>query len=189
MLRPGRDEFVKATLLVGRSVFLVFERAKADGGGGASEGPRAPLHKSKVSSTPWLSRISGLRDHPRRTRADRQYFFSMMKMMLSVDDPVEESALPPLTGPSSARKLGDPFRQDDEDFPSSSDMRIDTVYIQDAARKVADREKVAACWRQILGWGGKTLLGYHEPPGEAFFGDVRTTLNHAVKGARQLPRD
>jgi hypothetical protein len=116
----------------------------------------------------------------------------MMKMMMSVDDPVDELWLHHAeTGTViGGENLGWILSEKTlKTFPLMLRMmmKADTVYIQDKARKVADREKVAACWRQILQWQGRTLLGYHEPPGEAFFGDVQATLTRAVKAARQLP--
>jgi hypothetical protein len=66
-------------------------------------------------------------------------------------------------------------------------MKPESVYIQDQARKVADAQKVAACWRKVLAWPSRTLLGYHEPPGEGFVGDGRTALASAVRASGQLP--
>jgi hypothetical protein len=65
-------------------------------------------------------------------------------------------------------------------------MRADTVYINDKARKVSDPEIVSRCWERILAWPGRTLIGYHEPPGEGFFGDARAELTQAVKNVGQL---
>jgi hypothetical protein len=116
----------------------------------------------------------------------------MMKMMMSIDDPVDElwlhhAATGTVIGGEnlgwilSAKTL--------KAFPLMFRMmmKADTVYIQDKVRKVANPEQVAACWRQILRWEGRTLLGYHEPPGEAYFGDVQAALTRAVQAARQLP--
>jgi hypothetical protein len=198
MLPVWRDEFVKATILVGpeRIPRTPSARKLMEGGRVQVMDPERPLPQFEGQLEAVVFRgLFGVRDHRTPYEGGPQgTFFSMMKMMMSVDDPVDELWLShPETGTIiggenlgwilSAKTL--------KTFPFilRMMMKADTVYIQDAARKVADRERVAACWRQILGWGGQTLLGYHEPPGEAFFGDVRTTLSHAVKSARQLPRD
>ncbi len=68
-------------------------------------------------------------------------------------------------------------------------MKPNSVYVQDKARKVADPAAVAASWDEILAWPGRTLMGYHEPPGEAFVGDARAALFSAVKATRQLRSD
>jgi hypothetical protein len=60
-----------------------------------------------------------------------------------------------------------------------------TVMINTQARKVADRAKVAAAWKQVLSWPCQTLMGYHEPPGEAFIGDGQAALRDAVTKAGQ----
>jgi hypothetical protein len=66
-------------------------------------------------------------------------------------------------------------------------MKAKTVFVQDKARKVADKEKVAAAWREVLAWPCRTLMGYHETPGDAFVGDGQAALRQAVIAAGQLP--
>jgi hypothetical protein len=65
-------------------------------------------------------------------------------------------------------------------------MKTNTVYVQDKARKVADPEAVSACWKRVLAWPARTLIGYHEPPGEGFVGDAQSELGRAVKQVGQL---
>ena len=65
-------------------------------------------------------------------------------------------------------------------------MKPNSVYVQDQGRKVGDRGKVAAAWKQILAWRCSTLLGYHEPPGEGFVGDGQGALRAAVAKSGQL---
>src|SRR5205085_2741237 len=59
-------------------------------------------------------------------------------------------------------------------------MKPGTVYVQDQARKVADKAMVDACWKRVTAWPAKTLIGYHEPPGEGFVGDGQAALVNAA---------
>ena len=65
-------------------------------------------------------------------------------------------------------------------------MKAETVFVQDQARKVSDPKLVSACWKQILSWPCRTLIGYHEPAGEGFVGDGRAALALAVGNVKQL---
>jgi hypothetical protein len=196
MLPTWRDEFTRATVLVGpeRVPRTPSARKLMEGGRVVVMDPENPLPQFAGQLDAVLFRgLLGLRDHPTPYEGGPQAtFFRMMKMMMSVDDPVDELWLrhtetgTVIGGENLGWLLSTKTLRT---FPLMLRMmmKADTVYIQDAARKVADRERVAACWRQILAWQGRTLLGYHEPPGEAFFGDVQATLTGAVKAARQLP--
>jgi hypothetical protein len=70
-------------------------------------------------------------------------------------------------------------------FMLKSMIKPDRVAVFTLARKVADTEKVAACWRRILAWPCQTLLTYHDVPGSGFVGDGRAALTAAVDRARQ----
>ena len=64
-------------------------------------------------------------------------------------------------------------------------VKPDRVTIMTMARKVGDRDKVAACWRRILSWPCRTLLTYHDAAGAGFVGDGCAALAEAVDRARQ----
>lgn len=196
MLPTWRDEFQKATVLVGpeRIPRTPSARKLMEGGRVTVMDPDSPLSPFEGQLDAVLFRgLFGLRDHPTPYEGGPQAtMFRMMKMMMSVDDPVDELWLHHAESGTviGGENLGWILSEKTlKTFPLMLRMmmKADTVFIQDKARKVADRDKVAACWRQILKWPGRTLLGYHEPPGEAFFGDVQTTLTGAVRTARQLP--
>jgi hypothetical protein len=70
-------------------------------------------------------------------------------------------------------------------FMLKSMVKPDRVAVFAMARKVGDPDKVAACWRRILGWPCRTLLTYHDAPGSGFVGDGRAALAAAVDRARQ----
>ena len=57
-------------------------------------------------------------------------------------------------------------------------MKKDRVQI--GGRKVGDRDRVAAHWATIRGWGGRTLLSYHDVLGCGFVGDVAAALGAAT---------
>ena len=73
-------------------------------------------------------------------------------------------------------------------FMLKSMVKPDRVQLMTMARKVADPDKVAACWKRILSWPCRTLLTYHDVAGSGFVGDGRAALAAAVERARQLPR-
>lgn len=70
-------------------------------------------------------------------------------------------------------------------FMLKSMVKPDRVTIMTVARKVADADKVAACWRRILSWPCRTLLTYHDVAGAGFVGDGCAALAAAVDRARQ----
>ena len=71
-------------------------------------------------------------------------------------------------------------------FMLKSMVKPDTVTLMTMARKVAEPDKVATCWRRILSWPCRTLLTYHDVPGSGFVGDGRAALSAAVERAGQL---
>jgi hypothetical protein len=118
-------------------------------------------------------------------------FFKMMKEMMSLHTPVDEVwvrhvATGTVIGGENlgwilSRKTLATFP-----FMLRKMMKPDTVYVQAQARKVADPARVSRAWRQVLAWRTSALMGYHEPPGEAFFGDGKAALEAAVAAVRQL---
>jgi len=195
MLPAWRDEFTKATVLVGPERVPKTPSAQKlmQGGRVSVMNPDDPLPQFKGQLDAVLFRgLFGLRDHPTPYEGGPQAtMFRMMKMMMSVDNPIDELWL---HHPESGTVIGGEnlgwilSEKTLKTFPLMLRMmmKADTVYIQDKARKVADRDRVAACWQQILKWPGHALVGYHEPPGEGFFGDVQATLGRAAKAAGQL---
>ena len=196
MLPAWRDEFTKATVLVGpeRVPRTPSARKLMEGGRVSVMNGDDPLPQFKGQLDGVLFRgLFGLRDRPTPYEGGPQAtMFRMMKAMMSIDDPIDELWLRHAESGTviGGENLGWILSEKTlKTFPLMLRMmmKAETVYIQDKARKVANRELVAACWQQILNWPGRTLLGYHEPPGEAFFGDVQATLTAAAKAAHQLP--
>lgn len=117
--------------------------------------------------------------------------FSMMKEMMSLRTPDDELWLHhvPTGTVIGGENLGWILSERTvKGFPfmMRGMMKANTVYVNDKARKVSDAIVVRDCWKRILTWPGRTLMGYHEPPGEAFVGDVQSELARAAKQVRQL---
>lgn len=136
--------------------------------------------------------LIGFRDKPTPFEGGKEMnFFSMMKMMMTMDEPVDELWLHHVATDTiiAGENLGwilSPETLKTFPFMMKTMMKPNTVYINDQGRKVGDRAKVAAAWRKILEWPCTTLMGYHERPGEAFVGDGRTALRTAVERSKQL---
>src|SRR5262249_49650701 len=58
-------------------------------------------------------------------------------------------------------------------------MKAERIYIMNGPRKVADRERVAAHWKTILGWPVETLMTYHDTLGTAFSTGAKAALEEA----------
>ena len=54
------------------------------------------------------------------------------------------------------------------------------------ARKVADKPRVAANWRKILGWPAENLFSYHDTIGTGRVGGAQAALQAAVEKSGQL---
>ena len=54
------------------------------------------------------------------------------------------------------------------------------------ARKVADKPRVAANWRKILGWPAENLFSYHDTIGTGQVGGAQAALQAAVEKSGQL---
>jgi hypothetical protein len=139
--------------------------------------------------------LFGVRDHRTAFEGGKEAtMLGMMKLMMSIDDPVDELWLrhPATETVVAGENLGWILSEKSvKTFPLMMRMmmKANTVYVQDKARKVADAARVAASWDEILKWPGRTLMGYHEPPGEAFVGDARSALAGAARAVRQLRSD
>ncbi len=136
--------------------------------------------------------LLGFRDHPTPFDGGNQMtMWKLMKAMMHIDDPVDELWL---RHPSSetivaGENLGwilSPEAIKKFPFMMRMTMKPNTVFVNEQARKVGDPARVAASWEAILKWPARTLMGYHEPPGEAFTGDGRSALAAAARAARQV---
>ncbi len=197
VLLPGwRDEFTEASVLVGpERIPRTPSAAKLMAGGRvtvmAKDDP-LPQFRGQLDAVLFHG-INGVRDHATPAEGGKEPgMFGMMKMMMNVDDPTDEVWLRHTA--TDTVIAGDNLmwilsKQTVSSFPFMFRMMMkpDTVAVQDQARKVADAAKVAACWGRILEWPAQTLLGYHEPPGEAFRGDGRAALRQAAIKGKQIP--
>jgi len=136
--------------------------------------------------------LFGGRDHKSPFEGGKEPgFFGMMKVMMSIDNPIDELWIRHVA--SSTVIAGDNLgwmlsKETLATFPFMMRMvmKADRVYLQEKARKVADAARVSAHWKKILGWKSEALFGYHEPPGEGFFGDAQAALGEAVRAAGQI---
>jgi hypothetical protein len=198
MLPAWRDEFTGAEVLVGpdRIPRTPSARKLMEGGRVSLMRGDDPLPQFKGQLDAVLFRgLYGVRDHKTAFEGGKEAtMLGTMKMMMSIDDPAEELWLrhPATDTVIAGENLGWILSEKSlRAFPFMVRMmmKANTVYIQDKARKVADPAQVAACWDEVLRWPGRTLMGYHEPPGEAFIGDARAALVSAVKAVRQLGKN
>lgn len=65
-------------------------------------------------------------------------------------------------------------------------IEAEVVTIPKQGRKVGDPERVAACWRTVTAWSGRTLLHMHDTVGGGFVGDVPAALRAAATAAGEL---
>jgi hypothetical protein len=195
MLPAWRDEFQEATVLVGPRRVPNTPSARP-----LMQGPRVRVMDAEHPLPEFAGQLDavvfdglyGVRDHKTPFEGGKEPgLLSMMKMMRHIDVATDELWLRhAATGTVIAGdNLGWMFSKKTlQTFPFMMRMmfKADTVYLQDKARKVADPARVAASWRKILTWPSKTLLGYHEPPGDAFVGDGQAALAEVVRAAGQL---
>jgi hypothetical protein len=138
--------------------------------------------------------LIGFSDRKTTFEGAKEGFFSMfgmMKEMMTMKTPVDEVWLHHVASGTviAGENLGWILSaQTLARFPRMMRgmFKADTVAVNEKARKVGDRAQTSAAWKKVLAWPCRTLLGYHEPPGEAFFGDGRAALAAAVESARQL---
>jgi hypothetical protein len=138
--------------------------------------------------------LVGFSDRRTPFEGGKESFFTMlatMKEMMSLKTPVDEVWLyHPASGTVIAgENLGWILSADTvKRFPlmMRGMFKPNAIVVNDKARRVSDREQTAAAWRKVLAWPSRTLMGYHEPPGEAFFGDGQSALRAAVQAAKQL---
>lgn len=194
-LPAWRDEFVEATVLVGPVRVPNTPSARK-----LMDGPRVQVMDLDDPLPQFAGQLDavlfhglfGVRDHATPFEGGKEPgMFTMMKMMMSIDSPVDELWLHHVAtdtvigGENLGWILSDKTVKSFPFFMRMM-MKANAVYVQDQARKVADKQKVATCWRRITAWPCKTLLGYHEPVGEAFVGDGQAALIQAAKAAKQL---
>jgi hypothetical protein len=195
-LPEWRDAFEEATVLVGPEVAgKTTARKLLDGPRVSVMNPADPLPQFRGQLDAVL--FDGLYGFPERQtpfEGGKESAFTMFKIMwamMNLHTPADELWLhhaatdTVIAGENlgwimSAKTIaGFPFMM-------RKMLKPDSVYVNEVARKVADPGKVAAHWREILAWPSRTLLGYHEPPGEGFIGDGRAALAAAVEAAKQL---
>jgi hypothetical protein len=119
------------------------------------------------------------------------FFRGMLHVMTSVKDPVDELWLHHVASGTviGGENLGWIYptallrRQP---FMMRKMIQPDRLWLQTMARKVADPQVVAACWRRILAWPARTVMTFHDPPGVVFAVDARAALAEAVRAAGQL---
>jgi len=140
--------------------------------------------------------LVGFPDHVTPAEGGSDSVFTMMKLMASMmtrkpSDPVDELWLhhaptgTVIAGENLAwyypaaeyRKLP---------FMGRQMLKPDEVWLMDMARRVGDRDVVAAAWKHVLAWPMRTLMTYHDPPTHAITGDPRAALEGAVRKAKQL---
>jgi hypothetical protein len=195
LLPAWRDEFHAATVLVPpvRIPHTPSARKLMDGPRVQVMDPENPLPQFVGQLDAVVFRgLIGFRDNPSPLEGGPELgMFKMMREMMKMDSDVDEVWLHHVATDTviggenlgwilSAKTL--------KTFPLMMRMMMkpDTVFVQKQARKVKDRQVVAACWKQVLAWPSKTLIGYHEPPGEGFVGDGQAALRAAVAKAGQL---
>ena len=110
----------------------------------------------------------------------------------TVNDPVDELWLHHVPSGTviGGENLGWMFPKDEFDkLPGMFKMMMapEKVYVM-KARKVGDRDKVAAHWGTVLSWPAKVVMTYHDPPGHAFVGDGQAALRAAAHAVGQLQR-
>ncbi len=196
MLEPWQQAFEDATLLLppariprtaNGQKLLALPRVK-------TLEPGAPLAQFKGQLDAVLfDGLLGLRDHQSPFEGAKENFVNMMKMMwamMTVNDPVDELWLHHVPSGTviGGENLGWMFPKDEHaKLPGMFRMMMEAekVYVM-KARKVGDRDKVAAHWRTILSWPAKVVMTYHDTPGYAFVGDGRQALREAVKAVGQV---
>ncbi len=138
--------------------------------------------------------LIGFSDRKTTFEGGKDGFFSMlgtMKEMMSLKTPVDEVWLHHVASGTviAGENLGWILSAETvKAFPRMMRgmFKPETVMVNDKARKVGDRVQTAAAWQKVLTWPCRTLMGYHEPPGQAFVGDGKAALQAAVSAARQM---
>lgn len=194
---PWRDAFTKATVLVGptRVPKVASARRLMEGGRVQILDPANPLPQFQGElGCVIFDKLIGFPDMKTTYEGGKEGFFTPFKIMMemmSMKDPCDElwlwhRATETVIGGENlgwilSEKIVAGFP-----FMMKMMMKPNSVYVQDKGRKVGDKEATARAWKQVLAWPCRTLLGYHEPPGEAFVGDGRAALEAAVKKVKQI---
>jgi hypothetical protein len=196
MLPEWRDAFTEARVLVGPDRVPRINAAKR-----LMAGPRVEIMDRDNPLPQFAGQLDavlfhglcGFHDHPNRYEGGKDMsLFTFVRELMTLDDPCDElwlrhAATGTIIG---GENLGWILSKETvKGFPFIMRMmfKADTVYVNAQARKVRDSASVAKAWTKVLAWGGNTLMGYHEPPGEGFRGDCRDVLTKAVEAVKQLP--
>jgi len=195
LLPAWRDEFTEATVLVGPERVPTTPSAQP-----LMRGPRVRVLNAANPLPQFAGQLDavvfdglyGARDHKSPYEGGQEPgFFGLMKIMRHLDVPTDElwlrhAATGTVIGGDNLGWMLSKKTLQAFPFLIRMMMKSDTVYLQEKARKIADSSRVAANWRKILAWPSETLLGYHEPPGDAFVGNGQAALAEAVRAAGQL---
>jgi hypothetical protein len=140
--------------------------------------------------------LVGFPDHLTPAEGGSDSVFAMIKQMMSMmtrppKDPVDELWLHHV--PTGTVIAGENLAWY---FPSAEYKKLpfmarkmfkpDKVWLMDMARRVADPAIVAAGWKKILSWPIRTLMTYHDPPGNAVTSNAHAALETAARDAKQL---
>jgi hypothetical protein len=155
-------------------------------------GDPLPQFKGQLDAV-LFSGLLAMRDHQSPMEGAKESFGNMLKMMwmmMTVNDPVDELWLHHVPSGTviGGENLGWMFPKDEfEKLPGMFKMMMapDKVYVM-KARKVKDRQQVAAHWGTVLSWPAKVVMTYHDPPGHAFVGDGQAALRAAARAVGQL---
>jgi hypothetical protein len=140
--------------------------------------------------------LHGLNDGPSPAEGAKDNFWFMLRVMremMRVSDPTDELWLchVPTATIVGGENLGWMYGKADlakEGMMARSMLKADRIYVQTGPRKVADRAKVEASWKRILGWPCKTVMTFHDVTKFAFSDGAALALREAVREAGQLPK-
>lgn len=158
--------------------------------------PEAPLPQFAGQLDVVLFRgLLGLHDHPSPAEGGSDSLLAMMRMMFrmmfQLTDPIDELWVFHVASGTlvAGENLGWMYPANEHaKLPGMMKgmVKPDAVYLLKDARKVRDAQLVERCWRRVLAWPATTAMTYHDPPGHAFHGEVRTELERAAKDAGQV---
>jgi len=152
-----------------------------------------PQFHGQVEFTQFVG-IGGLRDGKSPGEGGRDnllFMFRVMREMMRPDDPTDELWLCHLptgtvVGGENLGWMYTAAARAKEGFMARSMLKADRIYIQTDARKVLDKEKVAASWRRVLAWPCGAVMSFHDVTGYAYREDAQAALRSAIRAAGQL---
>jgi hypothetical protein len=138
--------------------------------------------------------LAGLRDGQAPGEGGQDnvfYLLRIMREMMRIDDPIDELWLchVPTATIVGGENLGWMYTAEArarEGMMARSMLKADQVYLQTQARKVRDKDKVAASWRRILTWPCRAVMTYHDVTGYAYTENAEAALRSAIRAAGQL---